>query len=194
MLLFASVVIYLLLAFGIRSMVFYRKTRINPFSINFSDDANGYIEKVFLLVVVTDVILVGIHAFSEAWYEHLLPFKNMENRLVHTSGWVLLVLSFALVWVAQSQMSTSWRIGIDRSTKINLVTIGLFKVSRNPIFLGVILAGMSLFLIIPNAFTLLTLFLLIFSINVQVRLEEKFLLDKFGDDYQAYLDKVRRWV
>ena len=67
----------------------------------------------------------------------------------------LLFISILLVWIAQSHMRESWRIGIDEINKSELVTSGLFSYSRNPIFLGIMIANFGLFLILPNAFTLL---------------------------------------
>jgi len=106
----------------------------------------------------------------------------------------LLLLSLVLVWVAQSQMANSWRIGIDEKNKTELVTNGLFSVSRNPIFLGIVIVNFGLFLIIPNAFTLLILSLSMVSINTQIRLEEAFLKTIHGNAYEQYLGNVRRWI
>lgn len=100
----------------------------------------------------------------------------------------------ALIWFAQSQMTTSWRIGIDKKNKAKLVTHGLFSLSRNPIFLGVLMGNLGLFFVIPNAFTLVILSLSIVSVNTQIRLEEAFLLEKFGDSYISYKQKVKRWL
>jgi len=59
--------------------------------------------------------------------------------------------------------------------------------------LGVMVANVGLMLIIPNAFTLLIVSLSTISINTQIRLEEAFLKSSHGQDYQDYLNRVRRW-
>jgi protein-S-isoprenylcysteine O-methyltransferase Ste14 len=56
------------------------------------------------------------------------------------------------------------------------------------------IANMGLFLVIPNAFTLLIISLSTISINTQIRLEEEFLKREFGKDYFEYAKKVRRWI
>ena len=91
-------------------------------------------------------------------------------------------------------MANSWRIGIDEKNKTKLVTKGLFSISRNPIFLGIMIANIGLFLVIPNAFTLLIISLSTISINIQVRLEEAFLKQEFENQYLEYSKKVRRWI
>jgi protein-S-isoprenylcysteine O-methyltransferase Ste14 len=108
-------------------------------------------------------------------------------------GWILLILSLILVWIAQSHMRDSWRIGIDEENKTDLITTGFFSLSRNPIFLGIMIANVGLFLALPNAFTLLIVSLSTISINTQIRIEEEFLSQEFGATYSAYQKRVSRW-
>lgn len=170
------------------------KTGVNPLTFSKSDDAHGYNGKVFTFISLLEFVVVFIYAFKSEWYQYLLPFWYLEHSYLQYIGWGLLLLSLVLVWVAQSQMANSWRIGIDEKNKSELVTNGLFSISRNPIFLGVMIANIGLFLIIPNAFTLLIISLSTVSINTQIRLEEAFLESSHGKDYQDYLNQVRRWL
>ena len=128
------------------------------------------------------------------WYQYLLPFWYIENDTLSKVGWGFLILSLVIVWIAQSQMANSWRIGIDEKNKTKLVTKGLFSISRNPIFLGIMIANIGLFFVIPNAFTLLIISLSTISINTQIRLEEEFLEQEFGNEYLVCTKKVRRWL
>ena len=91
-------------------------------------------------------------------------------------------------------MRDSWRIGIDEENKTELVTNGFFAISRNPIFLGIMIANIGLFLVLPNAFTLLIIALSTVSINTQIRLEEEFLVKEFGEKYTEYKQSVNRWI
>ncbi|WP_282043308.1 methyltransferase family protein [Winogradskyella flava] len=194
MLLFAYLILYFLLVFVLRSILLWKKTGINPFTFNKTDDAHDFNGKVFKFITIFELIIVGIYAFKKEWYEYLLPFRYLENPILQKIGWVFLFASLILVWISQSQMSTSWRIGIDENNKTKLVTNGVFSISRNPIFLGIIIANIGLFLVIPNAFTLLIVSLSTLSVNTQIRLEEEFLKREFGNDYLEYIIKVRRWI
>lgn len=194
MILFLYLIIYFLLVFVIRSLWLWKKTGINPLTFNKSDDAHGYNGKVFTAISILELLVVGIYAFKNDWYEYLLPFWYLEHAILIKTGWALLILSLILVWVAQSQMSNSWRIGIDEKNESQLITKGLFSVSRNPIFLGIMIANMGLFLVLPNAFTLLIVALSTTSINTQIRLEEAFLRSQFGSVYEEYSSRVRRWI
>jgi protein-S-isoprenylcysteine O-methyltransferase Ste14 len=178
----------------IRSVLLWRKTGINPLTFNKTDDAHGYNGKVFSAITFIELIVVGVYAFKNEWYEYLLPFWYLENPLFQKIGCGLLILSLTIVWISQTQMANSWRIGIDEKNKTKLVTNGMFSISRNPIFLGIMIANLGLFMVIPNAFTLLIISLSTISINTQIRLEEEFLKREFGDDYVSYVNKVRRWI
>lgn len=192
--LFLFLIVYFFFVFFLRSYLLWKKTGVNPLTFSKSDDAHGYNGKVFTFISLLEFVVVIIYAFKNEWYQYLLPFWYLEHSYLQYFGWGLLVLSLVLVWIAQSQMANSWRIGIDEKNKTELVTNGLFSVSRNPIFLGVMIANVGLFLIIPNAFTLLIISLSTVSINTQIRLEEVFLKKSQGATYTSYCKKVRRWL
>jgi protein-S-isoprenylcysteine O-methyltransferase Ste14 len=108
-------------------------------------------------------------------------------------GWVLFVGGLLLTLVAQAQMGASWRVGIDdRPTQ--LVTGGLFAVSRNPIFFGMFLTFAGVVLIAPAPWTLVAFAVAVPLVSVQVRLEERNLLWIHGNAYRAYAAEVGRFV
>lgn len=193
MYLFTYLIIYFLLVFVLRSLLLWKKTGINPLTFNQTDDAHGYNGKIFSIISILELIVVGIYAFKIEWYKYLLPFWYLENDTLSKVGWGFLIISLIVVWIAQSQMANSWRIGIDEKNKTKLITKGLFSISRNPIFLGIMMANIGLFLVIPNAFTLLVISLSTISINTQIRLEEAFLKQEFENEYEAYSKKAKRW-
>jgi len=174
--LFTFLCIYFFLIFFLRSVILWKRTGINPLTFSKTDDAHGYNGKVFTFISIVEFVVVFIHTFKSEWYQYLLPFWYLEHSYLQYIGWGLLLLSLVLVWAAQSQMANSWRIGIDEKNKTELVTNGLFSISRNPIFLGIMIALSTV------------------SINTQIRLEEAFLESRHGKDYQDYLNQVRRWL
>ena len=194
MYLFIFLILYFLTVFFLRSYILWKKTKVNPLTFNKGDDAHGYNGKVFAFISVVEFIVVSIYAFVPSWNKFLMPFWYLESYTSTIIGWILLVISLILVSVAQSQMKESWRIGIDEKNKTELITSGLFSISRNPIFLSIMIANIGLFLALPNAFTLLIISISTISINTQIRLEEEFLTNEFGDKYNEYRNHVSRWL
>ena len=114
--------------------------------------------------------------------------------LVKYVGIGLLLLALFWTLLAQKHMRNSWRIGIDNDVKTELISNGLFHYSRNPIFFGMILSLLGLFLVTPNALTALFLIVCYLLIQIQIRLEEEFLTKTHGQKYLDYKQKVRRFI
>ena len=190
--------VYLLVYFGtaffLPTFRVWRKTKINPLVLGNSDDARDYIGRVFKIVMVMIAIVVLIYSFAPQFYEFLMPIRILERTETQIVGIALLLLSLGWTILAQIQMGNSWRIGIDQKQKTNLVRSGVFGVSRNPIFLGMIITLFGLFLVLTNAFTLLIFVLGFVLIQIQVRLEEEFLTNMHEIDYREYRQSVRRWL
>ena len=194
MYLFIFLLFYFFLVFLLRSFLLWKKTKVNPITFNKEDNAHGYNGRIFAFILMLELVIVSIYAFAPHWYKFLMPFWYLEYDILVYIGWALLFLSLVFVWLAQSDMRESWRIGIDEENKTELVTNGFFAISRNPIFLGIMIANVGLFFVLPNAFTLLIIALSTISINTQIRLEEEFLLKEFGEQYKQYQSKVNRWL
>lgn len=77
----------------------------------------------------------------------------------------------------------------------SLVTSGIYRYSRNPMYVGLvfILLGWALYLSHLLAFVWLPIFVL-YMTRFQIWPEERAMKQKFGDAYQAYLTRVRRWI
>ena len=171
----------------------WRATGVNPFVATRGDSAHDFVVRLFRIVVVLALVAVLIYAFVPEFYAYLAPVAWLENSFLMIVGLIFLIAALAWTVLAQIQMRNSLRIGIDEENETALVQTGLFGISRNPIFLGLIVALVGLFLVTPNALTLLVMCMSAALIGVQVRLEEDFLTRVHGNAYRAYCRKVRRW-
>jgi len=185
---------YIFVAFFWRSYKVRRMIGINPIVFKASDDAHGFIGRVFKLMFVLVVLLILVSSFLPAANRFAGPITWLELRTVQWLGIALLLVSLIWTAIAQYQMGQSWRIGIDREHRSPLVEKGLFKFSRNPIYVGLVATLLGLFLVVPNALTLLVFVLGFVVISIQVRLEESFLLESHGAAYTEYQRRVRRWL
>ena len=190
--------IYLLIfffaVFLLRTIIVWKKTGINAYVLLNQTGAYGTIGFYFKILPFFSITAVIIFSFFPEHYALLGPISWLENQILISLGLILMVASLVWIWVAQTQMGNSWRIGIDEDSKTELVTQGFFSLSRNPIFLGMKLNSLGFFLVIPNAITLVVLFLGVALIDIQVALEEEYLGKVHGDIYKEYTHSVRRWL
>lgn len=185
---------YFLLVFVLRSFILWRQTGINPFVFGHTDKAHDYIGRVYKILLLFTWVSIGAYSFFPNKYPHLIPIDYLDTELLKIFGLALFIPSLLWTSIAQYQMSRSWRIGIDYDTKTELVSKGLFKISRNPIFLGVLISNLGTFLIIPNVLSFSILFVSLVTIQIQVRLEEEYLENVQGQGYLKYKSQVRRWL
>ena len=185
---------YFSAAFFWRSYVVWKKTGVNPIVFRGSDSAHDFIGRIFKALFAVIVAVVVIDAFVLSAYQYLMPIQWLERTWIKSTGVVLLLTSLLWTIFAEAQMGDSWRIGIDTERRTELVRSGVFKISRNPIFVGMMVTLLGLFFIIPNVVTLITLLVGVILIGIQVRLEEEYLSRTHGEKYLEYRRNVRRWI
>lgn len=187
-------IVYFGIAFLAKSLIVAKRIGKNPLVLPKDDNAYGLIGLYFKLTMIFMFVYVLLFAFMPTLYDYFLPIKQLETLSIKYIG--LGLLGFSLIWtiVSQGHMKNSWRIGIDTETKTELITTGLFGHSRNPIFFGMIISLVGLFLTTPNALTVIFLILGYVLIQIQIRLEEDFLTTQHGQDYLTYKQKVRRLI
>jgi protein-S-isoprenylcysteine O-methyltransferase Ste14 len=186
--------VYLLQIFVIHSYLLWKKTGVNPIVFGKTESAHDYIGRIYKLMTVVTWVAIGSYSFYPKTYDYLMPIWYLELESLKVVGACLLLLSFGWIVIAQRQMATSWRIGINYEEQTRLVDTGLFGVSRNPVFLGIFVSNLGTFLIIPNALTAVVWIVTFVSIQVQVRMEEEFMRESIGYEYEEYRKRVRRWV
>ena len=185
-------IMYMLVAFVIPTYRTYKQTGINPITFGKNDNAHDYIGFIMKVLIVLLFVAVLTYSMSEKMYSYLVPISYLQTQTLTIIG--LALIHIALVWIsiAQFQMSNSWRIGIDEENKTKLVTDGVFSISRNPIFLGMIISVLGLFLILPNTLTFFLTITTYIVIQIQIRLEEEFLQKQHAQDYVNYKLKTKR--
>jgi len=111
------------------------------------------------------------------------------------AGGLLCIGGLALILAAGKRFSDAGTNIQTRKPSTALVTTGIYRYSRNPIYLGMALiyVGLSLFADSILALAWLPLALIIMY-NGVIRREERYLESKFGQEYRAYKRRVRRWI
>jgi protein-S-isoprenylcysteine O-methyltransferase Ste14 len=123
------------------------------------------------------------------------PIKILFHQPFNYLGGVLIIVGLTIAKIVGNQFA-------KRNTEIHtfkvprkLVTNGLFKYSRNPIYLGfsVTLLGLAMLLGSLSAFAVVFLFIVVTD-RWYVKFEEKKMEEEFGEAYRNYKMNVRRWI
>ncbi|MBI4516224.1 MAG: isoprenylcysteine carboxylmethyltransferase family protein [Deltaproteobacteria bacterium] len=190
-LLFAfAIAAYVVAGFAWPVLRLWRRHRIWP--IVFNREA---VPAQRVLGLLSAALLVGALALG-ALYAALGSDALGVRRLPlagRVAGWLLLVGGSVLTLAAQRQMGVSWRIGID-DRPTDLVTTGVFRHVRNPIFTGLLALMAGIVLLSPAWWSGVMALLTALAVRLQVAFEEQHLSALHGDAYLAYAARAGRFI
>ena len=110
---------------------------------------------------------------------------------------IILLLSGCIVFIiAATSFNLKEFLGFEKpiqKAQNKLVTKGIYKYVRHPLYTGTILVSVGYFLFTPTISVLIFVILTFIYIEIGSRLEEKKLTDEFGDDYIEYCKSVKRY-
>lgn len=109
-------------------------------------------------------------------------------------GSMLMAFGALAVIAAQVQMGNAWRVGVRDGDAPLFVTTGLFRFSRNPIFVGMITMALGAALAIGTWWGWSAAIAFALACHMQVRIEEAHLSRAFGGAYDAFRGSVPRWL
>ncbi len=188
----ASYLVLIVLAFGLRSFLQWRRTGSTGFkgvSGRFGSlEWVGGAMFVFSLVLAPVAVILGARGVVPS-----LPV--LDQPTVRVAALFLYGIGLAATLAAQLAMGDEWRIGVDAEERTTLVTSGPFAMVRNPIFSALLLAAAGLALMVPNPVAFAALAAMLLAVEIQVRhVEEPYLLEAQGEEYAAYASRVGRFV
>jgi protein-S-isoprenylcysteine O-methyltransferase Ste14 len=147
--------------------------------------------------VLAFILLLAQAVVAVAWPARLSSLVGPGTRIdlvLYGTGGALLFAGLILLVVAQLQLGASWRIGIEDGAKPGLVTHGLYRVTRNPIFLCLLAIATGYTLMLPTVLSFAIVFGMYVGIRHQVAAEEAYLAATYGDAYHDYARRVGRFV
>jgi len=133
------------------------------------------------------VVMIGLCVF--------LPVATVLSWPWKVTGIVPVAVGIALNLAAYRAFKRHETTVRPFAVSTSLVREGVFRFSRNPMYLGMllILIGVALFLGALTPFAVSAVFALLMRYRF-VRIEERMLADRFGAQWQRYSARVRRWV
>lgn len=149
----------------------------------------GFVRIIELIMKVATISVPVVELISIYLNTLLLPVwaRNI--------GVVLALLGDVIFVTSVLTMRDSWRAGVSETDKTELVTNGIYKISRNPAFLGFDLVYIGILLMFFNWILFAVSIFAMIMLHLQiVNVEEDFLAVAFGNEYLDYKKKVNRYL
>lgn len=148
----------------------------------------GFVKMIELTMKVATLLVPVMEVISISLNISNLPL------IVRDVGIIIAILGDIVFVISVWTMKDSWRAGVSPTDKTELVTTGIYQISRNPAFLGFDLVYVGICLMFFNWVLLLVSVFAMLMFHLQiVNVEEEFLLDFFGEEYISYKKKVNRY-
>jgi protein-S-isoprenylcysteine O-methyltransferase Ste14 len=154
----------------------------------------GNIDKTDFLI--PPFVLLYVYAvFANAFrWPNITTRRFFESEIVAWIGVAFCVAGVLLFLSSLMSFGRSFRIGIDTDEPDTLITDGIFRFSRNPIYVAFAIILIGEFLIFPNWLTLIYLAAATWLFHRQVLREEDYLRRHYGAAYEDYCHRVRRYL
>jgi protein-S-isoprenylcysteine O-methyltransferase Ste14 len=151
-------------------------------------------EALFVVLAVALLAEAALAAVAPRRLPGLVPLAPATAAVLRATGTVMVLGATALMLAAQLDLGASWRVGIDQGARPGLVTGGLYRYSRNPIYVAMLTALLGFALLLPSWISLGLLIGAGLGIRRHVRDEEAYLARTYGEEYRRYAARVGRFV
>lgn len=164
-----------------------RKQGINTMILGEGDKPKNQ-KRLEIMLKVATFTVPAVEIASIWWNLMELPL------LVQWIGVAIAALGVSCFIAGMMTMKGSWRAGIPEKKETTLITEGIYRMSRNPAFLGFDLMYVGILVSFPNVWHALATALTIILFHKQILSEERFLEEAFGDEYLYYKKKTNRYI
>lgn len=149
---------------------------------------NKSVRTVEILMSIATLVIVPIQLIS------IIFDLTILNNSIRFFGFLVGILGDILFLIAIITMKNSWRAGIPNEDKTEFVSNGIYKISRNPAFVGFDLMYIGICILYYNVLTIIFSLFAIIMLHFQILQEEKYLEKTFGKKYITYKNKVFRYI
>lgn len=180
-------IIYLveMLAISIVRKIFTAKHR----RMKLKEDRKTVIDMIMLGVVGVGMVIPLFHVFTD-WF---VMANYGQPEWLNWVGVVIFALCTPMLWKTQSDLGDSWTPEPAIREEHKLVTKGIYKFIRHPMYAVHIYWGIAQILIFPNWIvgpSLLVPSLILYLYRVKG--EEQMMIEQFGEQYREYMKRTGR--
>ena len=181
-----AIIIIYLLAFLIRNLRTY-------FSVKTSIRGRSLKLTISILLSSSIYAITLVQLIFPATQSSFGKITVLQIPFLSQTGYGLILMALVVGLAALYEMKNSWRVGIKIDQKTDLVTTGIYSLSRNPYFLSYNMLFMGLFLIYPSVVLLLLNICLAVTFHQMILEEEAYLEEVQGESYLVYKKNAGRY-
>ena len=186
---------YTFVAMLYTGMILWRQrdglSRVHPGQRFSSHWWNHMTFRLFRIVIWLTTITIAISPQYSVYYG---PFLRSEPPALIFTGIILMVAGLALALISNYTLASQWRSGVDSDAPAALVQTGLYRISRNPGYIGVAFGQCGFFIAYPSVFTLICVLVGMTALYRQVLFEEAHLHQRFSNTFTHYMRNTPRFV
>jgi protein-S-isoprenylcysteine O-methyltransferase Ste14 len=151
-----------------------------------------------LLVFTAGLVVSSLDGYgglmNKLWALVYQPGYLYSLSVQNIVGLALYVIGLTIALVAQITLKRSYSSTLVIREDHQLVTHGIYRYTRNPVYLGVIIAIIGLPVFASSLYGLLIMSALIPIVLNRIRLEEELLTEEFQDAYQKYKETTKKLI
>jgi protein-S-isoprenylcysteine O-methyltransferase Ste14 len=132
-------------------------------------------------------ILVLILLCAPVWFERPLAWNQLMS-------WIVLLGSIPLPIYGFNALRTTGKPNGQIESTTTLVTSGIYRYIRHPLYASLVLLGTGVFLKDIMPLTAACALVNVWAIVATAKTEEQEMLKKFGEDYARYMDKTKMFI
>ncbi len=134
------------------------------------------------LLITAILLAIRGHSGDGWWFQRFLPYNNLNFWL----GALLTAIGVAFACWARAHLGRNWSATVSVKQDHELIRTGPYALVRHPIYTGMLLAILGTAITIGQWRAVLALLIAFASLWRKLRLEERYMSETFGEEYQRY--------
>jgi protein-S-isoprenylcysteine O-methyltransferase Ste14 len=154
-------------------------------------------ERPKLALKIPPVVVLLLALLAVYITDQVIPMSGFfgEWRYSISLGLLMIAVVIAVAGIVSFKRANTTVHPVKIEKASQLVTSGMFRFSRNPMYLGMLLISIAFAVRLDNPFALVwALGFQQYMNRYQIGPEERMLTQLFGDAYKQYMTRVRRWL
>jgi protein-S-isoprenylcysteine O-methyltransferase Ste14 len=154
---------------------------------------NGFKNFIYYwLPLLVAVFLLG----PGEWFGHTWLRENFveHTNTVGITGLVFCIAGAVICCWARYTLGKNWALSVQEKSNHELITNGLYKIIRHPIYTGLIILFVGNAVIVGDYRAILSVLIVVISFVFKLKKEEKLMKGLFGEQYQKYKQKTNALI